>query len=76
METSCEAGWREIAESAVQALAVVEDLDPLGDLGDGLGAGDEAPMVHELVLQADFLLLLVALLLFRLPQKLSIGALS
>lgn len=27
------------------ALAVVEDLDPLGDLGDGLGAGDKAPVV-------------------------------
>lgn len=40
---------REIADGAVAALAVVEDLGPLGDLGDGLSAGGESPVVDELL---------------------------
>ena len=40
---------------------VVEDPIPLGDLGDGLSAGGESPVVDESL---------------GLPQKLSIGALS
>lgn len=45
-------GRREVADGAVAALAVVEGLDPLGDLGDGLRTGGKAPVVAEFVHQA------------------------
>lgn len=51
IELPSEDGRREVADGAVATLAVVEDLDPLGDLGNGLSAGGEAPMVDEFVLQ-------------------------
>jgi hypothetical protein len=52
----------EIAKPRMPPLAVVEDLDVLGDLADGLGAGVVMAVAHQFVLE-------------RTP-KLSMGALS
>lgn len=52
IELPSEDGRREITDGAVTTLAVVEDLDPLGDLGNGLSAGGKAPVIDEFVLQA------------------------
>jgi hypothetical protein len=41
----------EIAQSGLSPLAVVEDFDPFGDLGDGLLARSVAPMMDQFVLE-------------------------
>ena len=52
VELSGEDGRRQVAQARVASLAVVKDLDPLGNGGLGFSAGGEAPVMDELGLEA------------------------